>query len=129
MLLLVSLCHFANAASFFQCFSLFIFKGKKNTERVHVHQENIVLLLHRPCHGQRDPTAVSGIMLLALSCEASGSQGRGALLLLAVPSCGTRLKNRTEFNHLFEVCLLTEFFCSKVIKDGIQAAVEVGYYH
>lgn len=128
MLLLVSFCHFANAAAFFQRLSLFIFKGKKNTEQVHVHQKNIVLLLYPPCHGQRDPTVTSGIMLLA-SCEASGSQRRGAPLLLAVPSCGTRLKNRTEFNHLFEVCLLTEFFCSKVIKDGIQAAVEVGYYH
>lgn len=72
---------------------------------------------------------VTLLLLLLASCEASQSQGRGAVLLLAVPSCGTRLKNRTQFNHLFQVCLLTEFLCSKVIKDGVQAAVEVGYYH
>lgn len=59
MLLLVSIHHFANAVSFFQHFSLFNFKEKKNTEQVHIHQKIIVLLLHPACHGQGDPTAIA----------------------------------------------------------------------
>lgn len=112
--------------SFSNIFLLSSLKGRKVQDRFTVTRKTLSFsLLHPPCHGQGDPTVMSGIMLL-VSCEASGSRGRGVLSLQAVPSCCTRLKDRTQFNNLFQVRFLTKFFCSKVIKDGIQAAVQVG---
>lgn len=44
MLLLVSVCHFANANLANLTFFSFTFKGKKNTEQVCIRWENLVLL-------------------------------------------------------------------------------------
>lgn len=54
---------------------------------------------------------------------------RGIVPLLAGPSHGTGLKHRTQLNDPSQLCFLTEFLCSKIVEDGIEAAVEVGKCH
>lgn len=71
-------------------------------------------LRDRPCRVRR-----SSVSVLA----------RGTLPLRAIPSHGTELKDGTRLSDPSQLCSLTEFLRSKIVEDGIKAAVEVGERH